>query len=941
MNQTPALKNPDTSLQPDSPEVALVVEYPSPCSTGNPNTSCPELPRYDSEHYRTILEDQTDLICRYMLDGSVNYVNDAYCRYFGKSRAEAIGKALMPRFLEEDRTFIAGDTFSVPPDRPYATYEQRATLPDGESRWLLWTDRAIVDDGGRIVGYQSVGRDITDRKLAEDRLRASDKRYRSLVELSPDAILVNRNNRIELANRAALQLFGASSDEELVGKPPLDLIHPDYHAVVIERIQKLLDGEPAQLLTERIVRLDGSTRDVEVAASPIEDQDGMAIQVIFRDITDRTMADVALRESRIRLGLAAASAEIALWDLHIATNCIAWTEKARELYGIDPDDPATFEKFMDIVHPEDRALVLEAVQRAISTNTEYSAEYRIVRAGNCVRWVAARGRPYFAPTGETERLLGASVDITERRSMELATRDQLRFETLLADLSARFVKIPSGEVDREIERALQQILDFFDGDRCGLLGVMNDSHSIHVTHAFYREGIQRVAPDLNLADFFPQSADALVNHGAHVKFTHLAELPPEFSQDLIAWTAQGVVSSLKIPLFMGSAVRYIFVIQTMREECVWPEEYLPRLRLLGEIFVNALAQKHADEELHKSYEEIRNLKDRLQVEADYLRSEIKLSHQHEEIIGQSDAITRVLKLVEQVAPANSTVLICGETGTGKELVANAIHNLGSRHGKLMVKVNCASLPSSLVESELFGREKGAYTGALTRQIGRFELADGSTIFLDEIAELPLELQAKLLRVLQEGEFERLGSPKSIKVDVRVIAATNRNIMEEVRKGNFREDLYYRLNVFPIFVPPLRERSEDIPLLTWAFVKEFGEKMGKRITRIAKRDMSALQGYSWPGNIRELRNVIEHAAIVSNRDSLEVRLPEARRDGSPGLVTLEELENRHISEVLQHTGGRIKGEGGAAQLLGLNPSTLYSRMLKLGISPRRDRDEIST
>ena len=325
------------------------------------------------------------------------------------------------------------------------------------------------------------------------------------------------------------------------------------------------------------------------------------------------------------------------------------------------------------------------------------------------------------------------------------------------------------------------------------------------------------------------------------------------------------------------------------------------------------------------------MKEILQSEAEYTQLEMVYCRQHDEIVGQSSALARTMEQAEQVAPTDSTVLIYGETGTGKELVAQAIHKLGPRRNRPMVKVNCASLPAALVESELFGRERGAYTGALTRQAGRFELADGGTIFLDEIAEMSPELQAKLLRVLQEGQFERLGSGKTIQVDVRVIAATNRDLAEEVRKGNFRDDLYYRLNVFQIVVPPLRERFEDIPLLVWAFVHEFGEKMGKKINKVSRQDMAALQCYSWPGNIRELRNVVEHAVIVSSGDSLQVRLPEKRHEETPGMRTLEEYEMMHIREALRIAGWRIKGEGGAAKLLGLNPSTLYSRMQKLGIS----------
>ena len=256
--------------------------------------------------------------------------------------------------------------------------------------------------------------------------------------------------------------------------------------------------------------------------------------------------------------------------------------------------------------------------------------------------------------------------------------------------------------------------------------------------------------------------------------------------------------------------------------------------------------------------ELKKLRERLQAESDYLREEIRVYGRFDEIVGQSTKLKKVFQRIEQVAPTDSTVLITGETGTGKELVARAIHNLSRRGRRVMVKVDCASLPATLIESELFGREKGAYTGALTKQAGRFELADGSTLFLDEIGELSLELQAKLLRVLEDGQFERLGSPKTISVDVRVIAATHRDLAEKVKDGTFRQDLYYRLNVFPVQLPPLRERPEDIPSLVWSFVGEFEKQMGKKVDSIPKRVMDLLQNYSWPGNIRELRNVIEQA-----------------------------------------------------------------------------------
>ncbi len=335
-----------------------------------------------------------------------------------------------------------------------------------------------------------------------------------------------------------------------------------------------------------------------------------------------------------------------------------------------------------------------------------------------------------------------------------------------------------------------------------------------------------------------------------------------------------------------------------------------------------------------AYEEITELKTRLERENLYLQEEIKTKHNFDEIVGDSPAIAKMLQAIETVAPTDATVLICGETGTGKELVARAVHNLSPKRHKPLVTVNCAALPATLIESELFGHEKGAFTGAVVRKIGRFELADGGTIFLDEIGDLPLELQAKLLRVLQQGEFERVGSSQTSKVDVRVIAATNRELAKAMQEERFRSDLYYRLNVFPIAVPPLRERRDDIPPLVQSFVKRYGAKMGKQIEAIPQRRMAALQAYTWPGNVRELENVIERAVILSQGPKLELGdwrpQPGDVTTGGPGVPTLDELQRQHILEVLELTNWRVSGASGAAELLGLRPTTLEARMKKLGI-----------
>ncbi len=330
--------------------------------------------------------------------------------------------------------------------------------------------------------------------------------------------------------------------------------------------------------------------------------------------------------------------------------------------------------------------------------------------------------------------------------------------------------------------------------------------------------------------------------------------------------------------------------------------------------------------------EIKKLKENLEAERAYLQEEIKLGYDHENIIGQSDGINYVFYKIEQIARSNTIVLVLGETGTGKELVARAIHDLSLRKGRALMKVNCAALPSNLIESELFGHEKGAFTGAHTRHLGRFEVADGTTLLLDEIGELPLELQAKLIRVIQEGAFERLGSSHTTKVDVRIIAATNRNLEEEVRSGRFREDLWYRLNVFPVTVPPLRDRLDDIPLLVEYYVKKISKRMGKFIEIIPTRVMNVLQTYQWPGNVRELENVLERAVINSSGPKLRLvdQLKTRQKDLSTSEETLETVEREHIVRILNQTQWKVSGKNGAAEILGLNRSTLRARMRKLGI-----------
>ena len=478
------------------------------------------------------------------------------------------------------------------------------------------------------------------------------------------------------------------------------------------------------------------------------------IAQVFTNALERKRSEEALLQSEKRLSLAADSAEAGLWELDYGTGLFWATERAREIFGYDPEEVISMERFEASVHPDDLERVRQVIARAQSEREPVNIEYRIRVGDGLLKWISSRGRPYFKSTGEPDRLMGVSLDIRERKQME--------------------------------------------------------------------------------------------------------------------------------------------------------------------------------EQLRVRLEEIENLKLKLEKENIYLREEIELKSMHEEIVGRSPAIRQVLSQVEQVARTDTTVLIEGETGTGKELLARAVHRMSPRKGRPLVMVNCASLPPTLIESELFGREKGAYTGAMTRMMGRFELADGATLLLDEISELPLEVQAKLLRVLEQGCFERLGSTQTMKVDVRIIAATNQDLARQVTAGRFRKDLYFRLNVFPIHLPPLRERAEDIPQLVWTFVRQCEKKMGKRVDQIPHKSMLDLQRYTWPGNIRELRNVIERSLIMSSGRTLEVHLPHGAAAEIPQVLNLEDAERKHISGVLQQTGWRVSGQGGAAEILGLKRTTLQAKMKKLDI-----------
>jgi formate hydrogenlyase transcriptional activator len=511
-----------------------------------------------------------------------------------------------------------------------------------------------------------------------------------------------------------------------------------------------------------------------------------------------------------------------------------------------------------------------------------------------------------------------SADVAER----------LRFESLVIDLAAGLVNLEPGRVDQAIEDCLRHIVEALRLDRSTLFQRSGDD--LVVTHSWAVLG-QDPFPKMWGRTDLPWCFGQVMS-GASIVFSRLDDLPADAAIDKAVVQRFGPRSNATMPLTAGGQVIGALAFGSMRTERTWPPAVLDRLRSVAHMVAGVLARRDTDRQLRTALAENEQLRARLERENRYLREQARSLAGAPRLVGQGPSMQRMLSLIERVAPTDAPVLILGETGVGKELVAEEIHARSARADRTLVKVNCAALAPTLIEAELFGREKGAYTGALSRQVGRFELAHGSTLFLDEVCELPLDLQAKLLRVLQDGTFERLGSPRSLRADVRIIAATNRDLEQAVANGRFRADLYFRLAVVPVVVPPLHERPEDIPLLVRAIVDEVGRKMGKRIEAIDERSLAGLRRYPWPGNVRELRNVVERAIILDHEGEgmLWIELPERRAPATTASLRLEDMERHHIVRILDQTGWRVRGTEGAAKVLGLPPSTLETRMAKLGI-----------
>jgi formate hydrogenlyase transcriptional activator len=725
----------------------------------------------------------------------------------------------------------------------------------------------------------------------------------------------------------------------------LDFTHEDY----VERCEvlaaELVEGKREQFQIEKQYRRkDGSpiwVRD-NISLVPGTETIPRFIMALSEDITERKQAEAALQKSEERVRLILDSSAEGIFGCDPHGTCLFSNRAAARLLGYDDPVELLGKNMHTLEHhtrkdgspfPIDECPIYVGFHKNLGVHIDDDIFWRKDGTSFPVEY-------WSHPMVRDGKTVGAVItffDITERKKAEEALRkSEQRKHSLLEINNAIINNLTQEALFASAYEAIRRVVSF---DRAAFLLYQPEQKTLKllsmvsdVESEFFRLGKDYDLKETRISSWVLDRQKSVVRGDLE------REQQSAGDRRLVA---EGIQSYCVVPLVaMGKSIGTFTVWSETKNR--YSEADAELLQEVANQVALAIANM-------KSYEEIAALKARLEKENVYLQEEIRTEHNFEEIVGNSPPLLELLRRVDQVAPTDSSVLIYGETGTGKELIARAIHNRSMRKGRPLVKVNCSAISAGLVESELFGHVKGAFTGAIDRRVGRFELADGGTIFLDEVGELPLETQVKLLRVLQEREFEPVGSSRSVRVDVRIIAATNRNLQESISAGSFRSDLYYRLNVFPLAVPPLRERRPDICQLAMFFLARYSRKVGKRIEGISAAAAERLNSYSWPGNIRELQNVIERALILSQGPILELEpdlisvspyetLLETARDAKAAhptgpvsaFKTLEEVERAHISAVLQQTHGVVEGLNGAAKTLGMHPNTLRHRMEKLGI-----------
>ena len=801
---------------------------------------------------------------------------------------------------EGDRERVVRETKAILSGTEQGIISFRWRAKDGGTVWVKAQLAAILDERGKLIGSRGVTIDMTEQQLAEDArlqtiennrtileaLGRNEAQLAAIIDSALDAIItIDENQNVVVFNAAAEKLFLCSA-AEAKGRPIDRFIPERFRAAHDQYVRGFgeehgpprLMGSPGELFG---LRTSGEEFPIEASISRLELRGQNFYTVILRDITTAKQAVDRLRASEERFAKAFRSNPQPMSLTTLATGLyIDVNESFLAMNGYTREEVVGHTS-LELRIWETPAARTEFIRQLDKHGSLVNYETKFRTKDGSFRVLLSSAEKL--DIGREACLLVASSDVTERVAARTALQESEERFRNVADTAPVIIWIV--DRDKQCTYVNKRGVDFTGRSMEQLLG------------------------DGWTQDIHPEDYDAVLETYTNT-LEHREPLELEYRLRRSDGEYRWVYSS-GVPRFSpdGTFLGYI-----------------------GSA-IDITERKESEVALQTAHEELHQLKNQLEAENIYLQQELQLDEKFGEIVGQSDAIKYVLFKINQVAPTDSTVLITGETGTGKELAARAIHGASTRKDRPLIKVNCGALSPTLIESELFGHEKGAFTGAIGRKQGRFEVANGGTIFLDEIGELPPELQVKLLRVIQENEFERLGGSKTIKVDVRIIAATNRNLKLEVEQGTFREDLWYRLNVYPITMPPLRQRKDDIPLLIEHFVSTYAKKTDKMISSVSPRVMQSLQGHSWPGNVRELANVIERAVIHTQGSVLQVvdQFDEVADQGPT--QTLEEVEREYIIRTLENTGWRIEGKYGAARILGLNPSTLRTRMIKLGIQRR--------
>jgi len=825
-----------------------------------------------------------------------------------------------------------------------------ATAITTQPRWWDVVVSPIRDAEGKPERLLAVSRDITGQRRSEEALREShpqvarsEEPWRSIFENSAIGVaLTDLNGQFLVTNPTFRKMVGYC-EEELRALSFPDIASAGDRDANMALVTELLEGKRQQFQIEKQYRRsDGSLIWVRNNASLVPENESRPplFMTLSEDITERKRAEEALRNSEERVRLILDSAAEGIFGCDPEGICLFCNPAAMRLLGYDDPSELLGKNMHGLEHhtrPDGRPYPIEecpiyiGFQNGEGVHRDDEVYWRKDGTSFPVEF-------WSHPVFRESKTLGAVitfVDITERKRAEEALRKSERRKRALLELNnAIITNLTEEALLRSIYEAIRPLIP---SDRCAVTLYTPQTDTLRflavvgaLRSDYFQSGLEVGRTETSLGWAFDRQEPVLRgNLEDEQKFANEKRL-----------CAEGLRSLCTVPLILrGKSIGTLSVVSRNKGQYSSADAHF-----LQEVAVQVTL---AIENM-KAYEEIAALKARLEKENLYLREEIRSEHNFEEIVGNSPALLSVLRAVEQIAPTDSTVLIWGETGTGKELIARAIHNHSSRRDRALVSVNCSAISAGLVESELFGHLRGAFTGAIERRVGRFELANGGTIFLDEIGEMALETQVKLLRVLQEHEFEPVGSSRSQRVDVRVIAATNRNLRELVEAGRFRSDLFYRLNVLPLQLPPLRERHSDIPQFVALFVSRFAKRFGKKVEGVSKETMARLMSYPWPGNIRELQNVLERAVVLSAGPTLRLdkdlgpldseAAPAAAEipvDAQPavhaGLPTLEEIERGHIQAALQHAKGVVDGPKGAARILNIHPNTLRHRMSKLGVS----------